>query len=791
MQGREGRRIAARTVGGPEPGPIGPHVPVGEVVDHEIDDRPGPRGDVVPLPRGSHGADSIVEAAQNPTVGAFQGLGPGARGLGCPVAGIHREKAVRVLERVQEPPHRLGDRLEVEPLRQPDLARREQVEPRGVGAVLVDHLPRVDHVPLRLRHLLALGVQDQLVDDHVLVRRPVEHRRRDGQERVKPATGLVDPFADVIRDRVRLELLGVLERIVPLCHRHRARVEPGIDHLGGALHRATAGTRPAPRIDERLVRVEAGGALLPGRLLQRLVAPDHGDVLLVLVAHPDRERCTPIPVTREGPVDIVLEPATEAAVADLLGMPVHLLVDLEHPRLDRGGPDEPGVLGEIDQLAGAAPAMRVRMLVLLGEEVPSLGLEPPDDELVGLVGGDQLPLELGPGGALEGAIGRHGADHREVVELPRSVVVRTESGGHVYDARAVLRGDERSGDDDGVPPRLGIGHDIERPRVAEPDQLLPLHPTDARRFGDRLPLQLDGPGTGIGNDQLLATHLIHAVVELRIDRRRHVARQGPGRRGPHHQLPPRAVGQRKSDVDALVSDVFIPEGQFVARERGTAAGAVRQHPVPAIEQLLLVQLGEQPPDRLDVLVGVGDIGRVVVEPVTGALGELLPVALVLEDALAAEGVELLDAIGLDVLLPLEAELLLDLELDREAVGVPPRLPGDLPPLGDAEPADEVLDGAAEDVVDPRAAVGRGRTFEEDERRAPGARPLHLLEELLLLPRAEDVVLERGGRGGPDRELAHAGHTLRLRTSSVCGSLRSTWSWARTCALACNPSTSPS
>src|SRR5688572_8296086 len=142
---------------------------------------------------------------------------------------------------------------------------------------------------------------------------------------------------------------------------------------------------------------------------------------------------------------------------------------------------------------------------------------------------------------------------------------------------------------------------------------------------------------------------------------------------------------------------------------------------------------QDPPDRLDVVVAVGDVRVVVVEPEGDPLGKLLPIALVLEDALATEGVELLDAVGLDVLFALEAELLLDLELDGETVGVPASLPGDLASLRHLEPADQVLDGAREDVMNPRPPIGGRGSLEEDEGRPLGGGGLDLLEEPLLLP----------------------------------------------------------
>ena len=182
---------------------------------------------------------------------------------------------------------------------------------------------------------------------------------------------------------------------------------------------------------------------------------------------------------------------------------------------------------------------------------------------------------------------------------------------------------------------------------------------------------------------------------------------------------------------------------------------------------------------------------VVVEPVADPVGQRLPVGLVGEDAGAAEGVEPLDAVGLDFLLALEAELLLDLDFDREAVRVPPGDAGDRPPLHDAEPADQVLDGAGEDVVDAGPAVGGRRSLEEDERAPALPFLLDPLKEILGLPAGEQVALElvrtRIGKrreshlGAPGR---HGRHACFFSTSSV-------WACATTCAYACSPSTSPS
>src|SRR3954469_11361080 len=109
----------------------------------------------------------------------------------------------------------------------------------------------------------------------------------------------------------------------------------------------------------------------------------------------------------------------------------------------------------------------------------------------------------------------------------------------------------------------------------------------------------------------------------------------------------------------------------------------------------------------------------VVQPERDPVGQALPFRLILENALPGAGIELLHTEAFNILLAAELELLLHLDLDREAVGVPPRDAGDrLTPHG-VKAADEVLDRSRENVVDAGAAVGRGRALVEHERRSPG------------------------------------------------------------------------
>ena len=81
--------------------------------------------------------------------------------------------------------------------------------------------------------------------------------------------------------------------------------------------------------------------------------------------------------------------------------------------------------------------------------------------------------------------------------------------------------------------------------------------------------------------------------------------------------------------------------------------------------------------------------------------------------LAALRVELGDAVRLDVLLAGEAQLLLDRQLDRQAVAVPAGLAGHVVALHGLEAREDVLEDAGLDVVGAGHAVGGRRALVED------------------------------------------------------------------------------
>ncbi len=162
----------------------------------------------------------------------------------------------------------------------------------------LDHPERFDDVAAALRHLFPFGIGDDAVDHHVAVwrRRPAPVARelvaepaRDRKKRVEPSARLVLTLGDEIARELARDLVPILEGVVPLREGHRARVVPGVDDLGCAVHTtAAARDRAAPReaVDARLVRIEVRRQRGARALGEIRVAPDGVHMIGVAVAHP-------------------------------------------------------------------------------------------------------------------------------------------------------------------------------------------------------------------------------------------------------------------------------------------------------------------------------------------------------------------------------------------------------------------------------------------------------------------------------------------------------------------------
>ncbi|CAM5252016.1 hypothetical protein SXANM310S_03927 [Streptomyces xanthochromogenes] len=136
--------------------------------------------------------------------------------------------------------------------------------------------------------------------------------------------------------------------------------------------------------------------------------------------------------------------------------------------------------------------------------------------------------------------------------------------------------------------------------------------------------------------------------------------------------------------------------------------------------------------------------------------------------LAALGVELGDAVRLDVLLGLEAQLLLDRELDRQTMAVPAGLAGHVVALHRAEAGEDVLEDAGLDVVGAGDPRGGGRALVEDPLRRPSDCS-RLLAKTLDCSQKSSTACSRAGRstwaehlGAASTRSSSGGYVVRVR-----------------------------
>ena len=265
------------------------------------------------------------------------------------------------------------------------------------------------------------------------------------------------------------------------------------------------------------------------------------------------------------------------------------------------------------------------------------------------------------------ACGFDRVEHRQPLGRADLAVDLAERGREVHDARAVVDGDE-VGRDHARSRRLGGRASRTAARSGARRGRRPRPGRRRRRRRRAPPSTRSAPSTRSRPPS--GSRDAH-VLDVGADRGADVADERPRRRRPHEQVEV-GVDHREPHVDRVLGDVLVRAGlaELVARERGAAPAAVGHDLGALVDELLVPELVEEPPDALDVVVGHRPVGVGGVEPHADPAGQRRPVLDVAVHRLAAPLVERLDAEVLDLRLAREAELLLDLDLDRQPVAVP-------------------------------------------------------------------------------------------------------------------------
>ena len=269
---------------------------------------------------------------------------------------------------------------------------------------------------------------------------------------------------------------------------------------------------------------------------------------------------------------------------------------------------------------------------------------------------------------------------------------------------------------------------VERPRVLEPDELLALdRAVVVLTLVRQAPLAVAQPVLGVG-----------------LDRRGDVGRQRPRRRRPDHERLVLALLQREAHVERRMLELLVLAGEeLVLRDRGPAARAPLGRPVARVEPAALVDGLQEPPDVRDVRVRERVVVVVPVHPACRGAGLLGDHLRVLGDALLAAGGELGDPVLLDVALRVQAQRLLDLDLDPEPLAVESVLVALVEPAERLVALEDVLQRAAPGVVDAHRVVGGDRPVDEAPALAASVLLAELFEGTLLVPPGQDLPLERG------------------------------------------------
>ena len=160
--------------------------------------------------------------------------------------------------------------------------------------------------------------------------------------------------------------------------------------------------------------------------------------------------------------------------------------------------------------------------------------------------------------------------------------------------------------------------------------------------------------------------------------------------------------------------------------------------ITLVEQALVVELLQKPPQSLDVLIVVSDIRMVKVNEVAHLLSQFTPLGSELHHVLTALMVVvfrrdvLLRSLVVNILLG-NTQFLLDTQLHRKSVGIPSRLAVNLESLHSLVSVECILNTTCEDVVNTRVSVCRWRPLKEDKLRAAFTLINRLVEDVVLLP----------------------------------------------------------
>ena len=222
------------------------------------------------------------------------------------------------------------------------------------------------------------------------------------------------------------------------------------------------------------------------------------------------------------------------------------------------------------------------------------------------------------------------------------------------------------------------------------------------------PLRPDGVHKRLGDPVLVGIVADAGVVDIGSDGDREIARKRPWCCRPDQQPiacshPTRAFDDFQPNGDRRIIDVAVVHVRFEVRERGGGTPGVGEDLEVAIDESLVPESLEDPPDRFHEFRIHGLVVVLEVDPSSDSSGDVFPLFGGLIDHDPARFVVAVDAIVGDLARARYPQLLLDFHFDGQTMGIPTEAA--LDPVSAHGPVarDYVLDDTNQDVPVVRAA----------------------------------------------------------------------------------------
>ena len=322
-------------------------------------------------------------------------------------------------------------------------------------------------------------------------------------------------------------------------------------------------------------------------------------------------------------------------------------------------------------------------------------------------------------------------------------VVLAEAGSRMDDAAAVLGRDVVAAHDDERTLPLQVGEVREERLIGHALHLAALEVLDdlaALAVLVVLAQQLLCQVVELSALLVLDLH----VVDVGSDGESQVAGKRPGRRRPGQEIGVLLSIDLEADGDGGIGDVAIAsQVDLHVRQRACQRRGVREDVEALVDQTLVIESLEDPPDGLHVVLVHRAIALAEVDPATHPVDALLPLGGVAQDDRAALLVELVDAVVDDGLVAGDAQLLLDDALDGKAVAIPSEAALDAPAPHRLIAGDRILYRTGHEVSEMGKSRGERRPVIEHVFIVFRAHLDGLLEDIVLLPEPEHALFHLG------------------------------------------------